>query len=40
MFDDVVLASVRTWTFSPATLEGKPVRVSRLVKIPFRLKHS
>lgn len=40
LFDDLVLAAVRTWTFSPATLEGRPVRVSRMVKIPFRLKHS
>ena len=38
LFDEVVLASVRTWTFEPATLEGKPVRMARMVKIPFRLK--
>jgi protein TonB len=40
LFDDVVLASVRGWTFQPATLEGRPVRMVRMVKIPFRLKHS
>lgn len=40
LFDAIVLAAVRTWTFSPATLEGKPVRMARMVKIPFRLKHS
>ena len=40
LFDDAVLASVRRWTFQPATLEGKAVRMVRLVKIPFRLKHS
>jgi periplasmic protein TonB len=40
LFDDVVLAAVRGWTFEPATLEGKAVRMARMVKIPFRLKHS
>lgn len=40
LFDDVVLAAVRSWSFDPATLEGKPVRMARMVKIPFRLKHS
>lgn len=39
LFDEVVLAVVRAWTFRPATLEGKPVRMARMVKIPFRLKH-
>lgn len=38
LFDEVVLAAVRSWTFEPATLEGKPVRMARMVKIPFRLK--
>ncbi|MBS2013198.1 MAG: TonB family protein [Deltaproteobacteria bacterium] len=38
MFDEVVLAAVRTWTFEPATLDGKAVRMTRMVKIPFRLK--
>lgn len=38
LFDELVLAAVRTWTFTPATLEGRPVRMTRLVKIPFRLK--
>jgi protein TonB len=40
LFDEIVLAAVRGWTFEPATLEGKPVRMARMVKIPFRLKHS
>ncbi len=40
LFDEVVLAAVRTWSFEPATLDGKPVRMARMVKIPFRLKHS
>ena len=40
LFDEVVLTAVRSWTFEPATLEGKAVRMARMVKIPFRLKHS
>lgn len=40
LFDEAVLATVRDWTFQPATLEGKNVRMARMVKIPFRLKHS
>ena len=40
LFDAAVLSSVRTWTFQPATLEGRAVRAVRMVKIPFRLKHS
>lgn len=40
LFDRVVLDSVRTWTFQPATLDGRAVRMVRMVKIPFRLKHS
>lgn len=40
LFDEVVLAAVRSWSFEPATLDGKPVRMARMVKIPFRLKHS
>lgn len=40
LFDEVVRETVRTWLFDPATLEGKTVRTVRMVKIPFRLKHS
>ena len=40
LFDEVVLASVREWSFEPATLDGHAVRMVRMVKIPFRLKHS
>ena len=40
LFNEIVLAAVRGWTFEPATLEGKAVRMVRMVKIPFRLKHS
>lgn len=38
LFDEIVLAAVRAWTFTPATLDGRPVRMTRMVKIPFRLK--
>ena len=38
LLDEIVLASVRTWTFTPGTLDGKAVRVARMVKIPFKLK--
>lgn len=40
LFDGAALASVRDWTFEPATIDGRPVRMVRMVKIPFRLKHS
>jgi periplasmic protein TonB len=40
LFDEIVLAAVRSWTFQPATLDGKTVRMVRMVKIPFRLKHT
>jgi protein TonB len=38
LFDEVVLAVVRTWTFQAATLDGKPVRMAKVIKFPFRLK--
>ena len=38
LFDAVVKAMVATWTFHPATLEGRPMRMRRLAKIPFRLR--
>ena len=37
-FDAVVLGAVRGWRFSPATLEGRPIRLARVAKIPFRLR--
>ena len=40
LFDAAVLEVVRGWTFQPATLEGKVVRMARMVKIPFRLKQN
>ena len=38
LFDDAVIAAAKTWKFKPATLEGKPIRVRRLVRVPFRLR--
>ncbi len=40
LFDDVVLSAIRSWTFQPGTIDGKPTRITRKVKIPFRLKAS
>lgn len=38
LFDAAVKAAVATWTFHPAMLEGKPLRMRRMAKIPFRLR--
>jgi TonB family protein len=35
---DTVLRTLRRWRFRPATLEGRPVSVQRIVRIPFRLE--
>ncbi|MBK7860885.1 MAG: energy transducer TonB [Archangiaceae bacterium] len=32
------LEAVRSWRYSPAQLEGRPIAVYRIVKIPFRLR--
>ncbi len=40
LFDELVLAAVRTWTFQPATIDGQAVRMVRMVKIPFHLRHT
>lgn len=36
--DDAVVAALRTWKFTPGTLDGKPVRVVRKMKFPFHLR--
>ncbi len=36
-FASAALAAVKTWRYSPATLDGRPIVFVRLVKIPFRL---
>lgn len=33
------ITAVKTWRYQPATQGGKPLRVFRLVKIPFQLNH-
>lgn len=37
LFVEAALAAVRTWTYEPARLDGLPIAVFRIVKIPFRL---
>lgn len=36
MLDAEVVRAVRAWRFAPATLDGRPVRVTRYAKLPFR----
>ena len=38
MFDAAVLAAVRSWRYQPAMFEGRPIRVYRVARIPFKLK--
>jgi len=37
-FVAAALAAVKQWRYSPAQLEGVPIAVYRIVKIPFRLR--
>ncbi len=37
-FIAAALAAVKQWRYSPAQLEGQPIAVYRIVKIPFRLR--
>ncbi|AGC48330.1 serine/threonine protein kinase [Myxococcus stipitatus DSM 14675] len=37
-FASAALRAVRTWRYQPAMLEGQPVAVYRVVKVPFRLR--
>ena len=37
-FVSAALAAVRSWKFSPAIHEGRPIPVFKIVKIPFQLK--
>lgn len=36
LLDAEVVRAVARWRFSPATFEGRPVRVTRFAKVPFR----
>jgi protein TonB len=38
MFDAAVLAAVRTWRYKPALAAGRPVPVTKSVRIPFTIK--
>lgn len=38
LLDRAVVEAVRAWRFTPGTLDGKPVRVVRKMKIPFHLR--
>ncbi len=38
LFDAVVLATVRTWRYRPAVFEGRPLAVTKSVRIPFTIK--
>ncbi|HSP79871.1 MAG TPA: TonB family protein [Myxococcaceae bacterium] len=37
-FVSAALAVVKRWRYEPALLDGQPLRVFRIVKVPFRLK--
>jgi periplasmic protein TonB len=37
-FHAAVMAAMRTWRFRPATLDGQPVSVSRVIRFPFRIR--
>ncbi|WP_394849219.1 energy transducer TonB [Pendulispora brunnea] len=38
LLDEAVLATVKTWRFQPAVMDGHAIRVYRVVKIPFKLR--
>ncbi len=38
LFDAAVLAAMRSWRFTPAMVDGRPVAVFRTFKFPFKLK--
>jgi len=38
LFNDVVLATVKTWRYRPAIHEGRPVSTFKTVRIPFKAK--
>jgi len=37
-FVSAAMTAVKTWTYSPALVDGKPTSVYRIIKVPFRLK--
>jgi TonB family protein len=36
LIDDTALSNLKSGTFSPATLDGKPIRACALIKVTFR----
>jgi hypothetical protein len=36
LYDRLLLAAARDWTFSPATMNGKPVVSEKLVSVQLR----
>jgi protein TonB len=37
-FATAAVRAVRTWRYRPATLDGSPISIYRVVKVPFRLR--
>lgn len=37
-FIEAAVEAVKTWKYQPATIDGKPLRVYRIIKIPFQLR--
>lgn len=37
-FIEAAVKAVKTWKYSPAMLDGKAIRVYRIIKIPFQIK--
>lgn len=38
-FVAAALAAVKTWKYSPATLDGSPIATFKIVRLPFRLRN-
>lgn len=38
MFNALVLSAIRKWSYTPARLDGRPIRITRLAKFPFKLR--
>jgi protein TonB len=37
-FVSAAIAAVKSWRYTPALLDGKPITVFRIIKVPFKLK--